>query len=345
MSDPIDIAIKKFENHPSIITIKENISSVDFNFLETNLEEISKEIKNLNPKKKGTFNDIPSNLLQETSKICAPFLVNIWNDEIINKKIFPGNLKLADVTPVFKKENATLTKNYRPVSVLPTVSKVFERLMQKQITSFIDKFLSPFLCGYRKGYNTQTALVSLIEKWRQQLDKKGFTGAVLMDLSKAFDTINHELLIAKLYAYGFSKNAVQLIHSYLTNRRQRVKVNTAFSSWTELLQGVPQGSVLGPLLFNIYLNDLFFILKDIEVCNFADDTTPYVCDKSLEKVLCDLEKNSELVISWCLSNYMKLNTEKCHLLISGYKHEHTWVKLPNGNISKREKISLGKVVK
>ena len=93
------------------------------------------------------------------------------------------------------------------------------------------------------------------------LDNRGYAGAILMDLSKAFDTINHELLLAKLYAYGFEKNVLRLIRSYLTERWQRTKINHSFSSWTELLQSVPQGSVLGPLLFNIYTNDLFFIIE------------------------------------------------------------------------------------
>ena len=101
---------------------------------------------------------------------------------------------------------------------MPSVSKIFERIIQNQFSSYIDEFLSPYLCGYRKGFNTQYALLSLIEKWKKTLDDNGYTGAILMDLSKAFDTINHELLIAKLYAYGFSKGALKLIHSYLSDR-------------------------------------------------------------------------------------------------------------------------------
>ena len=110
------------------------------------------------------------------------------------------------------------------------VSKIYERIMQKQSLKYIDKHLSPHLCGYRKGYSTQTALISMLEKWKLSTDNKGFAGGVLMDLSKAFDTINHPLLLAKLRSYGFSKQALAIICSYLLNQKQRIKINNAFSS-------------------------------------------------------------------------------------------------------------------
>ena len=128
------------------------------------------------------------------------------------------------------------------------------------------------------GFSTQHTLLSLIEKWEKVLDNKGYGGAILMDLSKAFDTINHDLLIAKLHVYGFSKESLKLIKSYLTNRWQRTKLNTGFSKWREILLGVPQGSVL---LFNIYINNLLFLTENTNVCNYVDDTTFYACDSDL----------------------------------------------------------------
>ena len=116
----------------------------------------------------------------------------IWNEEIIQNKMFPTKLKLAETNPIFKSLENNFVGNYRPVSVLPVVSKIFERIMQRQINSFVVKHLSPFLCGYRKGYSSQYALLAMIERWKLSIDNNGFAGGVLMDLSKAFDTINHQ---------------------------------------------------------------------------------------------------------------------------------------------------------
>ena len=190
------------------------------------------------------------------------------------------------------------------------------------------------------GFSTQTTLSSLIEKWKQILDSKGYGAAVLMDLSKAFDTINHELLIAQLHAYGFTEKSLTVIFNYLSDCWQHVKIDSSFSSWSELIQGVPQGSVLPPLLFNIYLNDLFFALKDVEVCNFADDTTPFVCDLELNTALNKLEENSAIALTWFEINYMKLSSDKCHLLVSGHHYEETFVNIGKDKIWESKSVKL-----
>ena len=146
--------------------------------------------------------------------------------------------------------------------------------------------------------------------------------------------------MAKLHAYRISVEAPKVLLSNLQESRKKVKINTTFSSSTQLIQGVPQGSVLGPMLFNIYINDMFFALNEIDICNFADDTTPYVCDSNLKSVLEKLEHNSELAIAWFEMNYMKLNTDKCHLLISGNKNEYMWAKLDEDIVWESNDVEL-----
>ena len=147
-------------------------------------------------------------------------------------------------------------------------------------------------------------------------------------------------MIAKLYAYGFSKKSLTIMLSYFTNRWQRTKVNTTFSDWSELKKGVPQGSVLGPVLFNVFLNDLFYILDVTKVCNYADDTTLHVCDDSLKQLISRLEHDCYLAINWFENNYMKLNTDKCHLMISGHKYENTFANIGDDIIWEENKVEL-----
>ena len=217
---------------------------------------------------------------------------------------------MADITPVHKKDERTAKSNCRPVSILPSISKIFERLMYLQISTYMESYLSKYLCGFRKGYSTQHCLKLMFEKWRKALDKRNLAGALTTDLSKAFDCLNHELLVAKLEAYGFSYSSLAFIDSYLSNRKQRTKVNNLFSSWSDIMSGIPQGSILGPLLFNIYLNDIFFFVNDDNLTNYADDNTPNTTALNTDALIDNLLHDTSILIKWFNDNYFKMNLDK-----------------------------------
>ena len=186
--------------------------------------------------------------------------------------------------------------------------------MYQQISKFVEPLLSKYQCGFRKGYNTQYCLLAMLEKWKSSVDKGSSFGALLTDLSKAFDCLSHKLLIAKLHAYGFSLNALRLVHSYLTNRKQRTKINNKYSSREEILFGVPQGSILGPLLFDIFRFDVFFIMNETEFASYTDDNTPYTSSQNVDNVIRTLVNDSVSLFKWFSNNQMKTNKDKYHLL-------------------------------
>ena len=156
----------------------------------------------------------------------------------------------------------------------------------------------------------------MIEKCRQSLDSGWQAAAVLTDLSKAFDCIDHELVIAKLNVYGFDNSSLTIMCSYLSERKQRTKINSSFACWAEILFGVLQGSVLGPLLFSAYIYGLFFEVRDLEYASFADDTTPYSCLPGMIPILEKLEKGIQSMFDWFSENFLKANSDKCHPIAS-----------------------------
>ena len=335
----IENIILKYEMHPSILKIKEYImlEEKQFSFTLTSQEELQKEIEKVDSKKATVENDIPIKMLINTSDIVSNYLTTICNDSKTGQ-IFPESLKLADIIPIHKKEDRTNKENYRPVSLLPIVSKLLERDMYKQINSYIEKYLSPYLFGFRKGHSTEQCLIVMLEQWKKALDKKKYVGAISTDLSKAFDCLNHELLIAKLEAYGFDKNALNYIYNYLSKRNQRTKIKSSYSAYREIKTGVPQGSILGPLLFNIFMNDIFLFVDNTKVTNYADDNTPYAIESSVEQLLVILENETSTLLEWFHWNDMKSNNDKCHLLV--LNHEDNLVKIGDEEIIGSTSIKL-----
>ena len=321
--------------------IKSNRTYSGFSFRPVNYEEVLTELKNLDVSKTTQLEGIPTKIVKENLNIFATFLTNDIN-KCIRKGEFPDKLKTADITPAFKRGDKHDKSNYRPVSILPILSKVYEKCLYKQIENYMENILSNVQCGFRKGFNTQQCLIGMIEKAKSIMDKGGHFSALLTDPSKAFDCLPHDLLIAKLDAYGFKNDALYLIFNYLNNRKQRVKINSSISSFQNIISGVTQGSLLGPLLFNIFLTDIFLFCPT-EIASYTDDNTPYATGVCLEKTLQKVEIASNTLFKWFYNNYMVANADKCHLLTS--TSEEVSVKIENEIIknSLQEKL-LGIVV-
>ena len=337
--DPVLKAIKKYDKHPSILKINETMKEQqNFSFRPIEIESIIQEILQLDNTKASPKDSIPPKIIKENCDIFSYKLVNDFNVSVISG-IFPDNLKYADVSPAFKKGDRLDKENYRPVSILSSLSKIFERLFYYQINVYMDPKLSMHLCGFRKNMSAQNCLLVMLEKWRKCLDYKGSTGVLLTDLSKAFDCLIHDLMIAKLNAYGFDYNSLKLIYSYLSNRHQRVRVNCSYSSWNEIVYGVPQGSILGPLLFNIYLSDFFMFCKDSDIANYADDNSPFSCNENIESVILQLENDSKILLTWVSNNGLKANPDKFHLILNN-PDEKYFIQIQNFQIfnSKCEKL-------
>ena len=257
--DPVLKCIVKYRNHPSILAIGDVYNKnrrPPFSFSKIKRDEILSDILKLETSKACQETDIPTKIVKENADIFANVLVSNFNDSF-EKSNFPSILKDATITPVFKKGDRNSKDNYRPVSILSNISRIFERCIFRQLSNFMDQFLSKYQCGFRKGYSTQYCLLAMLEKWKSAVDKGKSFCALLTDLSKAFDCLSHELLLAKLHAYGFSIAALRLIHSYLTNRWLRTKINMSYSSCEEIIFGVPQGSILGPC-FSTFFCVIFF---------------------------------------------------------------------------------------
>ena len=310
---PILMAVLKYRDHPSIITIKRfRYQTVPFNFSYIDKKTVLKIIRSLSKSKASQKTDMPVRVVKENAEYFAEIICSQFN-ESINSSKFPLSF---NITPVFKNESRNHKNNYRPVSILPVISKVFEKIMNKQLSIYSEEIPSKFQCGFRKGFSTQHCLLLMLEKWKRAVDNNKVFGALVTDLSKVFDCISHDLLIAKLKAYGLSLSALKLVHSYLQNRKQRRKIGSSFSLWEEIVSGVPQGSVLGPLLFNIFSCDLFLSIENNYFTNYADDTTSYVIGKNLDEVVSELRDITEKLFTWFSQNEMKANLGKCHMLLS-----------------------------
>ena len=279
---------------------------------------IIKAFKNSSP----GWNSISSAVVKNTCHHFVEPLTHRFYASLL-QGVFPTVLKKAKVIPISQGRDPSQLSNYRPVSVLPCFSKILKRLMYNRFLSFVIKhsLLYKYQFGFRKGYSTNFATITLIDKISPALDEGNYVLSIFLYLSKAFDTVNHSILCKKLEFYGIREIALDWIRNYLSDRSQYVEYNNDTSEMKTVTCGVPQGSMLGPLLFILYVNDIYLVSSCLYSIVFADDTNvflsgndPDVLSEIMNKELCKLFK-------WLKANKLSLNVKKTHYILFRSKHK------------------------
>ena len=293
-------------------------------FLEPIVEqELLNVVKSFDNKFSSGYDNINMYLVKKIIVNISKPLVYLYNLSF-SEGIFPDSMKLAKVLPLYKTDDPTSFSNYRPVSLLSQFSKILEKLFNNRLMKFIDKnnVLFEGQYGFRQNHSTELAVIEMTEKITKSLDEKHYSVGIFVDLKKAFDTINHNILIEKLSYYGIRGLALNWISSYLNNRSQYVCYNNVNSDLKNITCGIPQGSILGPSLFILYINDLCNVSDILKFILFADDTNIFCHGndlKALENII-----NSELshVNTWFSANQLSLNIKKTKYIIFGHKIVH-----------------------
>ena len=308
----------------------------DFSFAQITESEVMKEIETLNAKKAMGLDEISLKVIKFCKNEIAMPLTLVINKSL-EQQTFPSALKYAKILPIHKKGPVNEVSNYRPISILPGFSKVIEKLINSQLLNHLEtnNLLSPQQYGFRKSRSTTDAVIEFKNNTLKAFNDGKCVIGIFIDFSKAFDTINHKILFTKLKALGFSQSVILWIQNYLLDRTQSTVINYSLSSSQTFNCGVPQGSVLGPTLFLIYINDLSNKLKYLNPIFYADDTNLFYESKDLNADIDLINSDLNVLNEWCTENRLTINFEKCNFII---------LKNPQNKLNfQKESISLGDV--
>ncbi|MCG7876956.1 MAG: reverse transcriptase family protein, partial [Candidatus Thiodiazotropha endolucinida] len=286
-------------------------SHVFFKIPTVNISELINTIKSLNVSKATGLDGLSPKILKLSASVIAPSLLEIINSSIA-EGCFPDSLKVSKLKPIHKGGPQHDPSNYRPISILPVLSKLVEKHVTKHIFAFLNKYnvLHKAQSGFRKYHSCQTAMINLIDKWLKSIDNGESIGAIFFDLRKAFDVVDHDLLLKKLVYYKFNDLSQNWMKSYLTNRKQCIVAKNVNSEFQTVKSGVPQGSVLGPVLFLLFINDMPLFTNGTEVDIYADDTTMHSANKHLNTVAVQLQSGTSGFHLWCKANKMHVHIQK-----------------------------------
>ena len=299
-----------------------------FNMIPVSLEQVREHFSSLVETKSSI--GIPNKLIKMASNQISIPLHRIYN-ESINTGIVPNIFKISRITPIHKSGTHTDPNNYRPVAVLSSFSKVLEKLIHDQLISFIEKhnILYEYQFGFRKGHSTEQAILEITDNLKLNIDKKLITCGVFLDLTKAFDTINHNILLSKLYKYGIRGTPFLWFKSYIENRQQYVKINDIESDLLKMDCGVPQGSTLGPLLFLLYVNDMANASSKLLFRMFADDTNIFYAAKTPQELQKTMNEELQHLLKYCATNKLSVNMKKTNFMIVSTKKCYPPIQISN----------------
>ena len=296
-----------------------------FSFYHETENSVAKLIDNIKSNVATGQDGISSQILKDSKQVIAPIMTKIINLGY-DTNSFPSSMKEAVIKPLHKKEDTNIISNYRPISILPCLSKIFEKSAANQLTKYLENqnLISASQHAYRKQHGTKTCLFQIINYVQKLLDDKKLVAIVSLDLSKAFDAINHEMLLAKLIKLGLSESSLLWIKSYLSGRKQRTRFSNYTSKEENVKAGVPQGSILGPLLFICFSNDLYEAIENkCKAYSYADDSQLILHSKSQTELKRKIEDIIKVSHSWYTSNCMKANQSKTEILIVNTRNIQT----------------------